>query len=96
MSIRRLGVLVVFAVAAISCGDGTSAVPDTDSVAPPAAAVAVPVAARVPANADPHLAGEAISAFGTALFTSAMERMGDEQNAMRERHHAIDFEEFMA
>ena len=71
MSIRRLGVLVVFAVAAISCGDGTSAVPDTDSVAPPAAAVAVPVAARVPANADPHLAGEAISAFGTALFTSA-------------------------
>ena len=72
MTVNRLGLLGVLALTAVACGNGEpAAVPDSVSVVPVAAAVAVPMAARVAPTADPKLAGQAISAFGTDLFTSA-------------------------
>jgi serpin B len=83
MTVNRLGLLGVLALTAVACGDGGSAaVPDSvpNSVTVPvAAAVAIPVAVRVASSADPDLAGQSISAFGTELFTSAraMSKPGD-------------------
>ena len=80
MTVNRLGLLGVLALTAVACGDGESAaVPDSVSVVPVAAAVAIPVAARLVPTADANLAGQAISAFATDLFTSAraMSKPGD-------------------
>jgi serpin B len=72
MTVNRLGMLGVLALTVVACGDGgPGAAPDTGSVVPINAAIAVPVAARVAPTADPKLAGQAISAFSTELFTSA-------------------------
>jgi serpin B len=72
MTISRLGLLGVLALSAVACGDSESAqAPDSSPGVTHPAAVAVPVAARVAPTADPGLAGQAISAFGTDLFRSA-------------------------
>ena len=68
MNGRRFGIVSVLALITVSCGDDGAA-PATSSV-PVAAGVAVHVAARLPATADPGLAGRAIAAFGLDLFTS--------------------------
>ena len=60
MTVSRLALLGVLVLVAGACGDGRSGV----------AVIAVPVAARVAPDADPNLAGQAISAFGSDLFSS--------------------------
>jgi serpin B len=57
---------------AASCGDdgastATDSVPEEDTDAAP---VVVPVAARLAPTTDPHIAGQAIAAFGADLFAS--------------------------
>ena len=60
---RRL--LLVLAVVLVSCGDsGTDRGPSNDLIA-------VPVAARAVSNADPAVAGQAISAFALDLFSAS-------------------------
>jgi serpin B len=71
MTIGRLGLLGVLALSAVACGDESAPAQVTAPVVQNAAVVAVPVAARAAPSADPSFAGQAISAFGTDLFTSA-------------------------
>jgi serpin B len=76
MTGRRVWILAVLTLIAASCGDDGNAITPATDPAPNA----VPVAARLAANADPNLAGQAISAFGMDLFTSIRATSGSSGN----------------